>query len=266
MNILQEIARHKRAEVQRRKAQYSVAELSQTAMFRKKSQPLSAALQRHPHFGIIAEIKKRSPTGGNYLTEYEPWQIGVMYEQAGASAVSVLTDEKYFSGSLDDLRSVRSRTALPLLRKDFILDEIQLYEAKAFGADAVLLIAALLDKHQLKDLHTAATALDLETLIELYESKEIDNIDFDLMKLIGINNRNLKSFETDLRHTQDIASLLPEDTVVVSESGIGSVSDLLVLRTAGIRSALIGETFMKSSHPGEALRSLLDGYIHATQS
>jgi indole-3-glycerol phosphate synthase len=201
-----------------------------------------------------------------FTTKFYPAEIAKMYEVAGAAAISILTDEKYFHGSLSDLGAVREHTSLPLLRKDLILDEIQLFEAKAFGADAVLLIAAALDKHQLKDLHCAARGLGLETLVELYESREIDNIDFDQMKLIGINNRNLKTFTVDIQRSIQIASLLPSNITAVSESGIVSAVDLSSLRKGGIHSALIGGFLMKSDHPGKALRSLLNEFTHADKS
>ncbi len=235
------------------------------AGFRRPVSSLRSSLERHPHFSIIAEFKRGSPTKGRFSTDGDPAGIARMYDEAGAAALSVLTDEKYFYGSLADLQAVRNATSLPLLRKDFIIDEFQILEAKAYGADAVLLIAAILDREHLLELHSAATELGLETLVELYESKEIDTMNLDLMKLIGINNRDLKTFETDLRRTVQLAPFLPADVTVVSESGIKSARDLVALRMAGIRSALIGETFINSDHPGKTLRMMLDGYIDAYQ-
>lgn len=266
MNILEEITRSKREELTVRKGMVTHAELAGSRYFRQPARSLIRSLVHNPQFGIIAEIKKGSPTKGRFMQVCDPAEIAKMYEDAGAAAISVLTDEKYFYGSLRDLESVRAHTSLPLLRKDFIIDEFQIFEAKASGADAVLLIAGILDKHQLSDLHSAAQELGLEALIELYESREIDNINFDRMKLIGINNRDLKTFTTDIQRTIQIASLLPGDIHVVSESGISTVGDLKILRKAGIRSALIGETFMTSGHPGETLRMMLDGFIHADKS
>ncbi len=266
MNILSEIAAHKRAEIQHRKARISAAELHRSVLSGRVTLRISTALRERRRFGIIAEIKKSSPTAGVFKNPYTPSELASMYEQSGAAAISVLTDEKYFSGTLEDLSAVREHTTLPLLRKDFIIDEYQLLEARSRGADAVLLIAAILDRHQIRDLQQAATALGLETLVELYDTKEIDIIDFEVTSLIGINNRDLKTFSVDLKRSVLIASLLPRNVHIVSESGIRTGQDLVLLVQNGIRSALVGECLMRSDHPGQTLRRMLDEVDSVSQS
>jgi indole-3-glycerol phosphate synthase len=257
MNILDEIVQYKRDEVIRRQKKVKLSSLQEMEYFHRKPFSLQQSLQNGKPFSIIAEIKRSSPSAGTLNNNVHPPTRAVQYTEAGARGISVLTDEKFFSGSLDDLQSVRASISIPILRKDFIIDEYQLFEAKAYGADAVLLIAAILEKSQLKELFCAARELGLECLVELYEQKEIDRLDMDQMKLIGINNRNLRTLEVNLTHSIEIAKLLPKDSTIVSESGIQSSNDLKTLKQAGITSALIGEYFMKSEHPGETLKNLL---------
>jgi indole-3-glycerol phosphate synthase len=206
---------------------------------------------------LIAEIKKASPSAGLIRADFQPVEIGLTYERHGASCLSVLTDEQYFQGSLDDLRQVRAAVGLPVLRKDFILDSYQLYEARAAGADAVLLIAECLDDCDLRKLHNEAVALGMTPLVELYEPDNLERI-FDAgATLIGINNRDLHSFRTDLEHTLRLRERIPDECVLVSESGIRTRADVVRLAAAGVDAILVGERLMASRDIGAAVDALL---------
>lgn len=258
MNILETIVEHKQEEVASRRQKIKISSLQEMIFFKRTTISLRQNIQNGKPFSIIAEIKRSSPSAGKLRNNVEPKVIAQQYTDAGAVGISVLTDEKFFSGSLDDVQSVRNATTLPILRKEFIVNEYQIVEAKAYGADAILLIAAILDKSQLSEFYAAANELGLECLVELYEQKEIDTLDFDKMKMIGVNNRDLRTFEVNLNHSIEIAKLLPNDVTLVSESGIHDSSDLKKLKQAGITSALIGEHLMKADSPGKALRNLLE--------
>ena len=261
MNILEDIVEHKRGEIAARKRDVKVSELSERPLYGRTALPMARALRRPGGITIIAEFKRSSPSAGVLTKTLGAAAVAREYSFNGAAAVSVLTDERFFSGSLDDLASARHAVGIPLLRKDFILDEYQIHEAKASGADAVLLIAAILDRFSLSDLHAAAAGLGLEALVELYDEREIDLLDPDTMRLTGVNNRDLKSMSVDIGRTQSIAGLLSgvRGLTLVSESGIRSAGDLHRLEGYGVSAALIGEHFMKSGSPGEALRALLNG-------
>jgi indole-3-glycerol phosphate synthase len=180
------------------------------------------------------------------------------YKHGGADAISVLTEPLHFQGSLEYLAAVRHAVDLPLLRKDFIIDPYQLIEARAYGADAVLLIATALERHQLYDLHQAAADLGLECLVEVYDPRELDKLDFTQVKILGVNNRDLRTFEVDIEHSLRTFAQAPDTVVRVSESGLGDAKDLAHLRRNGVHAVLIGETFMRAPHPGEAVRALKD--------
>ena len=259
MTILDRIVEEKRSEVARRKRDTPPSELRESAYFGRTPADLRSSLGAAPVFGIIAEIKRSSPAAGALRPTADPGAIASAYAAAGAAGISVLTDATFFGGSLADLAGVRDRTVLPLLRKDFLIDAYQITEAKAAGADAVLLIAAILDRGHLDELFSAAAELGLGCLVELYEDHEIDLLDTDRMKLIGINNRDLRTFEIRADHAIAVAKLLPRDVTVVSESGIGGPADIRHLRDSGIRAALVGEYCMKADSPGDALRELLEG-------
>jgi indole-3-glycerol phosphate synthase len=260
MNFLQTIVEHKHEEVSKRKSMTKRSTFEAMEYFGRPTLSLREALHRPP-FGIIAEIKRSSPSAGAIRNSIEPTDVARQYASHGAAAISVLTDERFFSGTLQDLQHVREVVHLPLLRKEFIIDEYQIFEAKAFGADAVLLIASILEPSQLNDLFLAARELQLQCLVELYEESEIDKLNLDEMNLVGINNRDLRTFSVDITRTFTISRHLPKSATVVSESGITSSDDLQKLKTHGISAALIGEHFMKSEHPGKALQQLLDGMI-----
>ena len=270
---LAEIIDHKRAEVAAAKATTSFAELEALVAQEEPPRNFFAAVTRHPyptHTAVIAEIKRKSPSAGLIRPEYEgggfaPEDIARRYHAAGASAISCLTDEKFFGGSLSFIRRVKEAVPLPVLRKDFIIDPWQLWESRAHGADAVLLIAECLTEGQLLDMMILSQQLGLTALLEVHE---LDN----LLKvrphvgfphpsygLLGINNRDLSSMKTDINHTLRLADLVEDRSVLVSESGIRTPADLDRLRDVGVRIVLVGEHLMRHEDPGAALGALLKG-------
>ena len=214
-------------------------------------------LKRVGAVNVIAEIKHRSPSRGIIREAFDPTGIARSFSAAGAAAMSVLCEEDYFGGSLDHLRAVRAATDTPLLRKDFLFDDYQLYEARAAGADAVLLIVAILDDTLLSHLLARATALNLDALVEVHTREEMHHAADAGATIIGVNNRDLTSFKVDLRTSIDLASLAPPHATLVSESGIARGEDIRRLREAGYSAFLIGESFMRAADPGEALRRLI---------
>lgn len=254
-DILSEIIANKRFEVDLQKQAISLEQLqegiSDVPAARSMKQALSSSSS-----GIIAEFKRCSPSKGWIKQEARPEEIVPSYVAAGASALSILTDEKFFGGSLKDIRAVRSVVEIPILRKDFIIDEYQLYQAKIVGADAVLLIAAALEPEKCRQLTEEAHTLGLEVLLEIHSTEELTYINKEI-DMVGINNRNLGTFVTDVENSFRLAGQLPQDTVLVSESGISNPEVVKRLQTAGFRGFLIGETFMKTPQPGETLQSFL---------
>ena len=206
--------------------------------------------------GIIAEFKRRSPSKGWIKENARPEEIVPAYAASGASAVSILTDEIFFGGTLRDIRTVRPLINLPILRKDFIIDEYQLYQARIVGADAVLLIAAALEQTQCRALADKAHELSLEVLLEIHNTDELPYIYKDI-DMVGINNRNLGSFHTDVANSFRLAEQLPQDTILVSESGISQPVTVSKLHDAGFRGFLIGETFMRTEKPAETLKEFI---------
>lgn len=207
---------------------------------------------------IIAEIKRASPTQGVIKHDFMPAEIARIYEANGAAAVSILTEEKYFKGNIEYLAAIRRNLRIPALRKDFIFDEYQVYESRVYGADAILLIAAILDQSLLVDLAALARELGMSVLLEVHDEKELERaLDVDV-KVIGINNRDLKTFKTDLNTTIRLIPYVPKDRVLVSESGINSFEDILMLRQHGVDAFLIGEALMKEDnmHIGKKLKEL----------
>lgn len=215
-----------------------------------------AGLEAPGEIQIIAEVKKASPSAGVLRADFDPVTIAQTYEQHGAACISVLTDAHFFQGRLEYLAAIRSAVRLPLLRKDFILERYQLLEARLAGADAVLLIAEILDAAALSRLLHQAGQLGLQALVEIYETANLDWVLDSGARLIGVNNRNLRTFETRLEHTFEIACRLPADVCLVSESGIRSRDDLLRLQAAGVRAVLIGETLMRAEDIGRKLDEL----------
>lgn len=259
-DILENIVADKRLEVAASRAAVPLKVMAQSAALaaaERKCLSMKGALASS-RSGIIAEFKRRSPSKGWICQSGRPEAVVPAYAAAGASAVSILTDSKYFGGCPDYISFVRSRVPhTPLLRKDFIIDEYQLYEARAIGADAILLIAACLEREQCRTLAATAHILGLETLLEVHNERETEyfgeNID-----MLGVNNRHLGSFVTDVQTSFRLAGALPKGTPLISESGIGSPETVLSLREAGYCGFLIGETFMKTDDPGEALASFVE--------
>lgn len=215
------------------------------------------ALAEQPGIRLIAEVKKASPSKGVIREDFDPSAIAKTYEENGATCISVLTDVDYFQGHLDYLRQVRTTNGCPVLRKDFIIDTYQLLEARAAGADAVLLIAECLDDCNLRKLHNEAIDLGMTPLVEFYEPANLSRVLDAGASLIGINNRDLKSFKTDLNHTVRLRSQIPSDCIVVGESGIHSHEDVQLLEEAGVKAILVGEHLMASNDIGQAVRNLL---------
>jgi indole-3-glycerol phosphate synthase len=216
------------------------------------------ALLKASGVAIIAEAKKASPSKGLLCTSFDPQQIARNYQQGGAHALSVLTDRDFFQGSIDFIPLVRSTVDLPVLRKDFIVDQIQVQEAAQYGADAILLIAALLDTVQMRDLRQQAESLGMDVLIEVHDAAEVDQALAAGVKLLGINNRNLHDFSMDLETTFRLKQGIPSGIPVVSESGISSRADMLRLKAAGVQAALIGESLMRSAEQGKTLQDFLN--------
>jgi indole-3-glycerol phosphate synthase len=265
MDILETIVANKRTEVARQKQAVPVESMLSLGTKQMSRYPVSMrkALEHSPS-GIIAEFKRRSPSKGELHPRAKVEDILPAYEQGGASACSILTDSVFFGGSFGDLRCARSLVELPLLRKDFIIDEYQLYQARVMGADAALLIAAILTEKECRKFALTAHQLDLEVLLEIHDEKELsflnENID-----MLGINNRHLGTFHTDTENSFRLIERMKAEAgdgndapAPVSESGISGYRDIIRLREAGFRGFLIGETFMKTAKPGETLRGFID--------
>ncbi len=256
-NVLEMIVAAKRAEIAAAKTARPESVLREQAAAAPAVRDFFTPLAAPGAIHLIAEIKKASPSRGVIRADFQPVKIGQTYERHGASCLSVLTDEKFFQGSLDYLRDVRSAVDLPVLRKDFILDSYQLYEARAAGADAVLLIAECLDDCNLRKLHNEAVALGMSPLVELYDPENLQRV-FDAgATLIGVNNRDLRTFEIDLSHTLRLRERIPDQCVLVSESGIRTRADVQRLAAAGVDAILVGETLMASPDIGAAVDQLL---------
>jgi len=215
------------------------------------------ALSATDRVNVIAECKRRSPSKGVLAVEYDPVRIAGQYEEGGAAAISVLTEPTFFDGSLDDLIAVRARVKLPLLRKDFIVDEYQLFEARAAGADAILLIVAALDQAALSALQTRAWALGLAALVEVHDEEELQRACDAGARVIGVNNRNLRTLVVDVQASERLAARMPKDIVAVSESGLKTREELDRLASVGYRAFLIGERFMTDPSPAQAIRELI---------
>jgi len=257
MNILTQIIEHKRKEVAERKALYPVRLLEQSIYFQSPTVSLKKYIQRPDKSGIIAEIKRKSPSRGIINGDVSVERISLGYMQAGASALSVLTDKNFFGGSNEDLMIARKFNFCPILRKDFVVDEYQLIEAKSIGADAVLLIAAVLSPLEVKNLAKRARELNLEVLLEVHSREELDrSIDAEI-DLVGVNNRNLQTFEMNVDLSRELAPYIPNKFVKVSESGIESPQAIVDLRKSGFQGFLIGQTFMAQSRPEEAARQFI---------
>ncbi len=251
MTILDKIIEHKRKEVEETKKRVSVKELMYYRHFDKMVPSLKDYLLNPDKSGIIAEHKRRSPSKGIINDKVNIIDVVKGYESAGASAVSVLTDSEFFGGSNENLTTARDSISIPILRKDFIVDPYQIYEAKAIGASAILLIAAVLTPDETKELGSLASYLGMEILMEFHDETELNRMN-SYVDVAGINNRNLNTFEVDLNKSVELADKLPAYIPKVAESGISSVKDIKFLRSKGFSGFLIGESFMKKENPGKA--------------
>jgi indole-3-glycerol phosphate synthase len=257
MNILEKIAALKKEEVAKLQRERGLESLKVGAISSPPPRSIRAALQRKGRLSLIAEIKKASPSKGLIRPDFDPVEIALAYERAGAHAISVLTDAHHFQGSLDYLRAVRETVELPLLRKEFIIDPLQVYETREAGADAVLLIVALLEKEKLSDLRLLARSLGLGVLVEVHDLAEMETALGVGSDWIGINNRNLKDFMVSLKVTRDLIAQVPPMVPVVSESGILTRTDAETVKALGASAVLVGEIFMRSQDPGEAVKALM---------
>jgi indole-3-glycerol phosphate synthase len=255
MNILDEIIAWKKKEVAERKEQVSIAALEQRASFVRSTLSLKQFLLDDTRTGIIAEFKRRSPSKGIINDKADVVTVTTAYANNGASGLSVLTDEHFFGGSSEDLQQARANN-IPILRKDFMIDEYQVVEARAMGADVILLIAACLSPATVKRLAAFAKSLQLEVLLELHGEEELDHI-CDETGLVGINNRNLKTFGVDIEQSLKMAARIPADKITIAESGINSVDNIRLFKEHGFRGFLVGEYFMKQQQPGEAFKAFV---------
>ncbi len=254
--ILDRIVAAKREEVARLKKETPLARLQEAIKDLPPTRDFKQAISRRP-CAIIAEVKRSSPSKGRIREQFDPVQIASIYEQHGAQAVSVLTDEQFFEGKGNYLTAIKKAIALPLLRKDFIIDAYQIYESRVLEADALLLIAAILDKGQLQEYIELAEQLGLASLVEVHTKAELDKALAAGAEIIGINNRDLQTFTTDLKRTLELAPLIPQGKTIVAESGITTRKDIELLMGAGINCFLIGETLMRAHDIGKKLRELL---------
>lgn len=254
--ILDEILAHKRVEVQQSRQRAPEAQLERTASEQAPARSLLSALSSGA-VAVIAEVKRRSPSRADIHPQLDPPAVARVYAEAGASAVSVLTDERFFGGTLGDLQAVRQAVDLPLLRKDFTLDRYQVLESRAYGADAVLLIAGVLDTRELRELREYAASLGMDSLVEVHNEEQLESALDSGAEIVGINNRDLHTFTTTLEPTLRLAPLVPSGRVIVAESGIASREDVERAVQAGARAALVGESLLRASDPGAKLRELV---------
>ena len=255
MTILDKIVETKREELTAAKKLFPKSMLMNSPLFHVPKHSVTEAIRSGKTSGVITEFKRRSPSKGWINEQVNPVEVAKGYASSGAAAISVLTDTQYFGGSLSDLKQVRQAVGVPLLRKDFTMDAYQLYEAKANGADIILLIAAILSPGQVKELAAEAHSIGLEVLLEIHDEPELLHVCPEA-DLVGINNRNLKTFEVSLQTTLDLLPHVPADRLLVTESGILSADDVKRMREAQVNAFLVGEAFMRADEPGEALAKL----------
>lgn len=250
MNILNKIVQHKRGEVLTRQAQTSIQDLQDFEFYNRACISMKDSILNGS--GVIAEFKRKSPSKGIINDSDQPESIAKLYEGAGVSGMSVLTDEEFFGGNTEDFLKVRKEVSIPLLRKDFIIDSYQIHEAKAMGADVILLIARILTPDLTREFTEIAHGLGMEVLLETHSEKEIQEHFYTDIDMIGINNRDLDTFEVDIENSIRLANQLPDKTVKIAESGIQSVETAIKLKQNGFQGLLMGEFFMKSGNPGKS--------------
>jgi len=256
MNILEKIIAAKREEVTLLKKGMSVKEYDELDLFYKPAISLVETIRSSKDISIIAEIKKASPSKGVIIEDFDHQKIAKIYLESEADAISILTDNKFFQGDINYLSDIARIKTKPLLRKDFIIDEIQILQAKESGADAVLLICEALTKAEVKKLTLTAQSMGLEVLLELHSENQLEKFDPHIHPLVGVNNRDLETFKVDLGVTEKIRRLIPEDISLVSESGIKSENDIKMIKDAGCNAILVGEHFMRSSSIQESLKEM----------
>lgn len=261
MNKLEEICANKAVEVAQRRAERSITALDHAAVAQSAPRGFENALRLSTKdgFGLIAEIKKASPSKGQIREDFDPPAHAAAYQAGGARCLSVLTDAPYFQGHEDYLISAREACSLPVLRKDFMIDPWQVAEARSIGADAILIIVAALDDVQMKEIENAAIERGMDVLVEVHDEAELERASNLSSRLIGVNNRNLKNFTTDLATTERLASRAPPDALIVGESGINTHADCLRLADSGVRAFLVGESLMRQADVEAATKALLNG-------
>lgn len=256
MNILDTIVAAKRLEVAECRKKTSTRELEAQISFNRKTISLKSRLLQPSSSGIIAEFKRKSPSKGVINDRFASEDVTFAYQEAGVAGVSILTDGPFFWGSPEDLIAARESLSIPILRKEFIIDEYQILEAKAMGADLILLIAAILDKKEVKAFASLAKSLGLEILFEIHDKEELEKV-CEEVTFVGVNNRNLKTFVVDIQQSVSLTELIPSEFLKISESGIDSVESIQMLKQVGYHGFLIGENFMKTDHPGEACKNFI---------
>ncbi len=257
-DVLAEICETKRGEIAAARSRVSEADLKARLKDVDPPRDFLAALRAKSGIGLIAEVKKASPSAGLIREDFDPVEIAKIYESAGAACISCLTDEHYFQGKLEYLTAIRNAVSIPVMRKDFILDRYQVTEARAAGADCILLIAECLNDCTMRDLYFYASELGMECLVEVYDPENLDRVLKLEAPLVGINNRNLKTFVTDLKHSTDLAAQVPDTVYLVSESGIRQRSDVEHLLQFGVRGILVGETLMRQDDIAGKVHELID--------
>lgn len=257
MNILDTIIAQKRMEVADRKSHTSIQDLQSQPLYMRKTLSLREHLTHPALSGIIAEHKRQSPSKGIINGKVKVAEVVTGYQAAGASACSILTDQPFFGGTPEDIIQVRPLLQIPILRKDFMIDTYQIEEAKAMGADAILLIAACLDSGEIKELSTYAHHLGLEVLLEVHDAEELVGNLFPTIDVVGVNNRNLKTFNVSIQTSIEVGKHIPDSFIKISESGIDDAATIRLLKSHGFQGFLIGESFMKQEHPGKALQQMI---------
>lgn len=258
MNVLDKIVQTKKEEVAYQKSVMSIDDLIKSNYFERECYSVTQKLHQSAPYGIISEFKRKSPSKGAINDNVDVAEVAKGYCQAGASAISILTDRDYFGGSIEDLQRARNNMTCPVLRKDFIVDEFQIYETKAIGADLMLLIAAILTKEEIIKFTDLAHKLGLEVLLEIHNEEEFNNGYYDQVDILGVNNRDLKRFRTTIQNSIDLAEVLPKDQLKISESGISSTREMDILVSSGYKGFLIGEQFMKYADPASELKKFMD--------
>ena len=257
--FLEKIVEMKKEEIQRRKTRSRQKEMEEMIPSLPLPRDFMKAILQHPPMAVIAEIKRASPSLGAIKEDVDIIQVARAYEKGGAPAISVLTEAHFFKGDLSYLHLIKEKVSLPLLQKDFILDPFQIYEGRVSGADAILLIAALLGREELSDFADLAMSLHMTPLVEIHNEEDLEKTSFLHLPLIGINNRDLRTFQVDLRTTFRLRRGIPGRTKVISESGIKSLEDVRLLRKAGVDGILVGEILMRSPDPALKITELLEG-------